>query len=151
MFLARLAFVLTAGFPGVFFVTYGQTTEGYAKAIKATPLMRTSVTASGQPIVYPKTDQPEVSAFMVEIPPGAETGWHKHPWPCYAYVLSGNLRVEFEGGEAHDVKPGEALAESVNVLHNGHNTGTEPVKLVLFVTGEKGQPFTVKAPKPPEN
>jgi quercetin dioxygenase-like cupin family protein len=121
--------------------------EGYSSKITATPLLRTSTTSADQQIVYPKVEQPEVTALMVEIPPGAETGWHKHPYPAYAYLLSGELDVELEGGKVNHYKAGEAVAETVNMLHNGKNNGTVPVKLVMFVTGEKGQPFTVKAAK----
>ncbi|MDD5201411.1 MAG: cupin domain-containing protein [Terrimicrobiaceae bacterium] len=122
--------------------------EGYKPVVQVTPLLRTSTTAAGQPIAYPRTDAPEVTAVLVEIPPGAETGWHKHPFPCYAYMLSGELTVETEGGRTHHLVAGQALIEAVNVLHNGRNTGSEPVRLVLFVTGEKGKPFTVRTPAP---
>ena len=119
--------------------------EGYLPVVRATPLLRTTTTSAEQAIVYPKTDHPEVTALLVEIPPGAETGWHRHPFPCYAYLLSGELSVEIEGGKVNHFKAGDAVVESVNLLHNGKNTGTVPAKLVMFVTGEKGQPFTVKA------
>lgn len=129
---------------------YGQPTgsEGYKKQIKVQLLLASSTTVAGQPIVYPKTDKPEVRAVLVEIPPGAETGWHKHPFPCYAYILSGSLSVELEDGTVHNLTAGQALAETVNIAHNGKNTGSEPVKLVMFVTGETGNPFTVPAPIP---
>lgn len=119
--------------------------EGYKAVIKATPLLRASTTAAGQPISYPTTDHPEVVAVRVEIPPGAETGWHTHPYPCYGYVLSGDLSVELEGGKVNHLKAGDAVIEVVNMLHNGKNTGTDPVTIVMFVTGEKGEPFTVPA------
>ncbi|MGH8048792.1 MAG: cupin domain-containing protein [Chthoniobacterales bacterium] len=122
-------------------------TEGYLPAIKATPVLRTTTTAGGQPIAYPKVDQPEVTALLVEIPPGAETGWHKHPFPAYAYLLSGELTVELEGGKTNTFKAGDAIAETVNMLHNGKNNGKEPVKLIMFVTGTKDEPFTIKAAK----
>ena len=122
--------------------------EGYLPAIRATPILRTTTTAAGQPIAYPNVDQPEVTAVLVEIPPGAETGWHTHPYPAYAYVLSGELTVDFEGGKSKAYKAGDAMAEAVKVLHRGRNIGSEPVKLVMFVTGEKGLPFTLKAPQP---
>jgi hypothetical protein len=51
------------------------------------------------------------------------------------------------GGKTFVFNAGQALAEIVNTLHNGKNTGTEPVKLVLFVTGEKDVPFTVRSEK----
>lgn len=122
--------------------------EGYKPVIKVTPLLRETTTTAGQPIVYPTTDNPEITAVRVIIPPGAETGWHKHPFPCYGYILSGDLTVEMEGRDPVHLKGGQALVESVNVLHNGRNTGTEPVELVMIVTGEKNLPFTVKEPAP---
>jgi len=120
--------------------------EGYAKQIQVTPLFSTTKTASGQPIAYPKTDSPQVTAVTVEIPPGTETGWHQHPYPCYAYVLAGELTVEVKGGKAHKLRAGEALVEVVNTTHNGINKGTKPVRLVMFATGEKDKPFTVRVP-----
>jgi len=119
--------------------------EGYKKEIIIKPLLKTTVTSAGQPIVYPQTDSPEVTAVLVEIPPGAETGWHKHPFPCFAYVISGSLDVDIEGGKTHHFTDGQALAESINLLHNGRNTGTEPVRLVMFAMGEKAKAFTERA------
>ena len=122
--------------------------QGYRNTIQVTPLLRTTETSAAQPIEYPKVAAPQVTAALVEIPPGAETGWHQHPYPCYAYVLSGKLTVFLANGVSHEIKAGEALVESVNLAHNGKNTGTEPVKLVMFVTGEVNQPFTVKEAVP---
>jgi quercetin dioxygenase-like cupin family protein len=136
---------MRALFFALLLVANTQAEPGYLPAIKATPILRTTTTAGGQPIVYPKVEDPEVSAVLVEIPPGAETGWHTHPFPAYAYVLSGELVVELEGGKVNTFKAGDAIAETVNMLHNGRNAGSEPVKLILFVTGAKGLPFTVKA------
>lgn len=118
--------------------------DGYRPQITVTKILQTTETSAGQTIVYPKVENPEVTAVLVEIPPGAETGWHKHPFPAYGYVLAGGLEVETEGGKSQRYKAGDAIAEMVNLLHNGKNTGTESVKLVMFVTGAKGLPFTVR-------
>ena len=117
--------------------------EAYQKQVQVTPLLKTTTTSAGQPIAYPQIIDPEVAVLLVEIPPGTETGWHKHPFPCYAYILSGELSVDFEGGQTNHFTAGQAFAEGVNLRHNGKNIGTEPVRLVLFVTGEKDKPFTV--------
>jgi quercetin dioxygenase-like cupin family protein len=118
--------------------------EVYEKRVQVTPLLRTTTTSAGQPIVYPEIADPEVTAMLVEIPAGAETGWHKHPFPCYAYILSGEILVDVQGGATNHFTAGQAFAESVDMLHNGRNAGPEPVRLVMFVTGEKGEPFTVR-------
>lgn len=121
-----------------------ETESGYTKAIQVSPLLRTTETIASQPITYPRVENPEVSALLVEIPPGAETGWHRHPFPCYAYMLAGTIEVSTRDGVTRRFQAGDAFAESLNVPHNGRNTGTEPVKIILFVTGAKGQPFTVR-------
>lgn len=124
---------------------------GYSNQIVIEPLLRTSMTSSGQPIAYPQTSAPLVTAVKVTIPPGASTGWHEHPFPCYAYMLSGTLNVELEGKPAHVLLPGEAMVEVVNTPHNGINKGTEPVVLVMFATGEVGKPISIRLPQPTEN
>ena len=122
--------------------------EGYTKQVVVTPLLSTTKTASGQPVAYPVTASPQVTAVLVEIPPGSDTGWHQHPYPCYAYILSGKLTVEIEGKKTRELLAGEALVEAVNATHRGTNKGTEPVRLVMFVTGEADKPFTVRVPDP---
>ena len=122
--------------------------DGYTQQIVVTPILCTTRTASGQPIAYPKTGSPQVTAVLVEIPPGAETGWHVHPYPCYAYILSGKLTVKIQGKKPRELRAGDALVEVVNTPHNGMNKGREPVRLVMFVTAEAGKPFTVRIPAP---
>jgi quercetin dioxygenase-like cupin family protein len=111
---------------------------------KVTVIKKSTTTASGQRMEYLKTDHPEVTALLVEIPPGGETGWHFHPVPVYAYVLSGTLTTEMKNGEKHEYKEGEAIFEAVNIAHNGKNLGKIPVKLVVFYTGEVGKPLTIR-------
>jgi len=118
----------------------------YRKEIKTEVLLKTLKDAAGQKIVYPKSDDAELSAILVEIPAGAKTGWHKHTSPCVAYLLAGELQVETADGTKRMVKAGEAFAEVVNLEHNGENLGSVPVKLVLFVAGEKGAPVSIKTP-----
>jgi quercetin dioxygenase-like cupin family protein len=111
---------------------------------KVTVIKKALTTASGQEMEYPRTGKPEVTALLVEIPSGSETGWHLHPVPVYAYVLSGTLTSEMENGERRDYKEGEAIFEAVNTPHNGKNLGEIPVKLIVFYTGEEGKPVTVR-------
>lgn len=82
--------------------------------------------------------------MTVDLAPGAETGWHKHPVPVYAYVVSGNLTVELEGGAVLSFKAGDAIIEVVNTLHNGINGGKEPVRLAVFYLGVEGMPTVIK-------
>lgn len=64
--------------------------------------------------------------------------------PVYAYVVSGHLTVEIEGGKILSFAPGEAIIEVVNTLHNGQNRGDEPVKLAVFYLGAEGTPNVIR-------
>lgn len=116
----------------------------YSSGVTAKVLQKTSVTGNGQKITYPLTDKAEVTAMTVDLAPGAETGWHQHPVPVYAYVVAGNLSVELEDGRQLSFKSGDAIIEVVNTLHNGKNIGAEPVKLAVFYLGAEGIPNVIK-------
>ena len=102
--------------------------------IKANPVLKAQRTWVGQDIVYPE-GQAEMSGVVVEMAPGGETGWHKHPVPSVGYVIEGQLEVHFKNGDVKKLNAGEAAAEAVDVWHNGVNVGEGSVKLVVFYVG----------------
>lgn len=81
---------------------------------------------------------------MVEIAPGAETGWHMHPVPSIGWMLQGSLDVSLKDGQIKHLHAGDALAEVVDTLHNGRNVGNDPVKIIVFYAGAVGSAVTVK-------
>jgi quercetin dioxygenase-like cupin family protein len=111
--------------------------------VKAKPLVKTSESWDGTPLVYPKGEA-EISGVLIEIMPGAETGWHLHPVPSFGMILEGQLTVSLKDGRTKELKTGDVIVEVVNTLHNGRNTGPSVTKLVVFYAGEKGGKLTVK-------
>lgn len=109
--------------------------DEYSSGVQARVVLKTKNMSNGQPIAYLKMDNPEVTVMTVELLPGAETGWHTHPVPVYAYVLSGSLTIEVEDKKTSISQAGDAIIEVVNTRHCGKNTGNVPVKLVVFYTG----------------
>ncbi|MDA8170537.1 MAG: cupin domain-containing protein [Nitrospiraceae bacterium] len=120
----------------------------YNNAVQIKVILKTRKAENGQPIRYLKTENPEVTVLDVVLPPGAETGWHSHPVPVYAYVLSGTLVVKMKGGGTHLFKAGDAIIEPMDTPHDGLNTGNTPVHLIAFYTGEAGRPYVIKTPCP---
>lgn len=116
-------------------------------AVKVTPVLKTDKSWDGATLHYPQ-GQAEITGMLIEIAPGGETGWHLHPVPSFGMVLEGELAVHLKSGAVKVVKPGEAIAEVVNTLHNGRNLGTVPVKILVFYAGTAGQPTTAKPPLP---
>jgi len=112
-------------------------------AVKALPLVRGTTSWDGAPINYPQ-GQAEITGMLIEIAPGAQTGWHAHPVPSFGMVLEGELEVTLRDGRVKRLGPGQALIEVVGTVHNGRNIGMVPVKLVVFYAGAAGTPLTVK-------
>ena len=110
---------------------------------QATPLVQSTTTLHGVPIAYPKTDKPEITALLLEIGPGGESGRHMHPNPTFVYVLEGQLDVEMEG-MSHSFKAGDAFLEVVNTWHNGKNNGTTPAKILVVFSGAAGKPNLIR-------
>lgn len=114
----------------------------YNAAVRVRTVLRTSVTQSGQPLHYPKGGA-QVTMLEVEIPPGAQTGWHTHPIPGFAYVESGRLTVQTRHG-SHTFAAGQGFAETVDTPHTGRNQGHIPVKLIVVFTATPGTPIVGK-------
>ena len=110
----------------------------------ATPALQSGTTAGGTSIAYPKTDSAEVTAVVLDIGPGGETGRHMHPYPTFVYVLEGAIDVEMDGGMAHSYKAGDSFLEVVNTWHNGKNNGTTPAKVLVVFAGVHGKPNLVR-------
>lgn len=119
----------------------------YGKKVIVRDIAKTTVTDDGKPIRYPCTGTPEVTARIVELPAGAQTGWHYHPIPVYAYVMRGTLEVERPNGKVIVYHQGDAIVEAVDSPHNARTMGREPVELVVFYTGVKGTAMTVTSPR----
>jgi quercetin dioxygenase-like cupin family protein len=110
-----------------------------ARALKptVTPVLQSCTTIIGQPIAYP-AGEAQVTAAIVTIPPGGETGWHVHPVPLFGYMLAGELTVDYGDKGTHTYKAGDALMEAMNWPHNGMNKGAVPVRILTVYAGAKG-------------
>jgi len=115
----------------------------YNKGVVLEPVLKTDTTSIGQKIVYPNFQSDEVSIVKVIIPSGKSTGWHKHNFPVFAYVLQGTLTVEIENRKSLQFSQNSSFSEVINTLHNGVNNGKEDVILIAFFMGEKGKPLSV--------
>lgn len=116
-------------------------------SVTSLPLLQ-AVTATilDQEIIYPSSTAAQVSSSVITLPPGMETGLHKHDAPMYAYILSGELTVTYDGGTTKVYKPGEAIMEAVGTAHNGKNNGKVDVQVLVVNIGAEGVANTVKLP-----
>ena len=75
-----------------------------------------------QDIVYPPA-KGRVTAEIVTLPRGASTVLHLHPVPMFAYILEGELAVEYEGVGERRYRKGDTFVEAIDWPHRGRNVG----------------------------
>lgn len=80
--------------------------------------------------------------YLAEIAPGAAAGKHYHPGPEVVYTLQGSWILEVEGKPPLTLKAGESSQIPAKQVHNATNASkTDPVKILVFLAAEKGQPL----------
>ncbi|MGF1430265.1 cupin domain-containing protein [Kitasatospora sp. LaBMicrA B282] len=84
----------------------------------------------------------------ISIAPGGNTGWHYHPGPVQAVLLSGTLTRVLEDGTVEVTRPGQFLVELPDQVHIGYNHGTEQVVILANYQVADGCPLAVAAPEP---
>ena len=102
-----------------------------------TPILSSGTTIIDQPIAYP-AGTPKVTAAIVVIPPGGETGWHLHKVPLFAYVLEGEVTVDYGEKGVKVVKAGEGILEAMDWAHNGMNKSDKPLHILAVYMGADG-------------
>jgi quercetin dioxygenase-like cupin family protein len=108
-----------------------------AKDYPAVPLLSTGTSIVGETIRYPKAGRAHVTAAIVTLAPGGRTIMHKHGVPLFAYILDGELTVDYGKHGKRTYLKGQTFMEAMNTPHVGINTGSEPVRLLAVYMGAK--------------
>ncbi|MBF0561022.1 MAG: cupin domain-containing protein [Alphaproteobacteria bacterium] len=102
---------------------------------KVQPLLATSETVLGEKLQLPDGSPLKITSTIVTIDPNEETKWHKHGVPLYAYVLSGEVTVDYGDKGTRTFGPGSAFMEAMDHWHRGTNRGKEPVRILAVYMG----------------
>jgi len=111
-------------------------------------LLVTGRTLLGQPICYPADAPAKVTVDIISIAPGAETGWHAHDVPLLAYMLEGELTVDYGPEGVHHYREGDVILEAIGTAHNGRNMGCGTTRMLAVFLGAQGAANTVEAEPP---
>lgn len=87
----------------------------------------------------------EAVIARVEIAPGASAGRHTHPGEEISYILEGQGDILVEGQPVQHVKPGDSFVIPSGAIHDAHNTGTAPLRLVGVYLVDKSKPMATPA------
>lgn len=116
----------------------------------AKTLLATGKTVVGQQIAYPVQAPAKVTAVIVEMQPGEETGWHAHDVPMFGYILEGEVTVNYGTHGTRVYRAGDAVMEAIDLAHDGRNTSEGVTRILAVFMGADGVPNTVKAAAPPK-
>lgn len=99
--------------------------------------MDTEVNIIGQKIVYPGGTS-HITSEIIEIPAQTSIPWHEHLVPMYAFILEGNLDVDYGVHGLKQLKEGDAIIEAVNFPHKGSNNSTRKTRVLVLYMGANG-------------
>ena len=110
-------------------------------------LLTTENTIIGEPIYYPGGGRADIQSLIVVMNPGEKTVWHKHGVPLFAYILSGDLRVNYGDKGERTYHSGDTFMEAMDQFHQGENIGKEPVRILAVFLGGSNQKLVIKKVK----
>jgi quercetin dioxygenase-like cupin family protein len=125
------------GFAVIVAATFATTLFSQNTGIQRTVVHKQDVSVPGR----------EAVVARVEVSPGVFAGRHTHPGDEISYVMEGEAEIIVEGEPTRKVKAGDGFVISAGRIHDAHNTGTVPLKLVGVYVVEKGKPMATPAAK----
>ncbi len=130
-----LSVALTLGIAMGVAVTRVLSAEG--ERVRRTEILRTDMAG---------LEGKEGHMWVVVIPPGEATGKHYHPGYEFIYTMDGTGVMQEKGKPDVAIKPGVAFylrssSDRAEYVHEAKNTGTTPIKLLVVLISDRGQPM----------
>jgi quercetin dioxygenase-like cupin family protein len=113
-------------------------TAAHADSYPAFPILSAQTNVVGETITYPTTGPAKVTAAIVTMAPGEKTIMHRHGVPMFAYILEGEITVDYGSHGKKTYRAGQGLMEAMAVPHFGTNTGSGPLRLIAVYMGAEG-------------
>ena len=120
--------------------TSNHTANGHREVV-----LETTKSWNGTAYTHYPTGQPQLTTIKLTLAPHTALPWHSHPFPNSVYVLSGTLTLQDrDDGKTLVVHQGQAVGESVDVVHRGES-GDEPTVLLITYAGTPGVRTSIPA------
>lgn len=105
-------------------------------------LLQTDTSIIGEPLEYP-AGQAEITMAIVTMQPGQQTGDHRHDAPLAAYVLEGEITVDYGEAGTRVYRTGDAFVEAFRSTHAGVNMGSGIARILAVFAGSDAVSNTV--------
>jgi quercetin dioxygenase-like cupin family protein len=90
----------------------------------------------------------EAVVVRIDIAPDGRAGRHTHPGDEISYVQEGQFELLVDGQPPRVYKAGESFVVPAGTVHDAHNTGDAPTRLIGVYVVEKGKPLASPAATP---
>ncbi len=100
-------------------------------------LLDTDLTILDEAFAYPR-GRARITAARITLPPGATVPLHLHPVPLFAYILQGELIVDYGSQGTRTYRKGDAFVEAFHWPHKGRNGGKGNVQILAVYAGAEG-------------
>jgi quercetin dioxygenase-like cupin family protein len=90
----------------------------------------------------------EAVVVRIEIAPDGRAGRHTHPGDEISYVQEGQFELLVDGQPPRVYKAGESFVVPAGTVHDAHNIGDAPTRLIGVYVVEKGKPLASPATTP---
>jgi len=119
-------------------------TPGFADppATSVELLLDTDLTVLKEAFAYPN-GRSRITATRITLPPGASVPLHLHPVPLFAYILQGELVVDYGSQGTRTYRKGDAFVEAFHTPHSGHNGGKGNLQILAVYAGAEGTPNSI--------
>lgn len=133
-------------FTGISFVpAFAQNQSNPAQSGRREIVLEATKSWNGTAYTHYPAGQPRLTTIRLTLAPHTVLPWHTHPFPNSVYVLSGTLTLRNrDDGKTLVVHQGQAVGESVDVVHRGES-GDEPTVLLITYAGTRGVPTSIPA------
>jgi quercetin dioxygenase-like cupin family protein len=132
-----------------------QTTEILGKGTTGDPLLLTAqgTLPNGKARAWRGTYKApwDVAALRVTLPPGASTGWHRHPGPGLMVVVQGAVTLYANDCTKTTYSKGQAYVEVPGLVNLVRNEGSDPAIFVGEFVMPTTAPMRLDVPTPPCN
>ncbi|WP_340643654.1 cupin domain-containing protein [Phenylobacterium sp.] len=110
----------------------------------ARPVAQLDATQSGQQILLPQGPV-RVTVTETSVPAGGAITPHKHPFPRYAYIMEGALKVtNLDTGTVTMLKAGDFAVEALDQWHKAEPLDGKGAKLLVIDQTPPGQANMVR-------
>ena len=80
-----------------------------------------------------------MTAAIVTLAPGGDA-LHKHGVPMFAYILDGEITVDYGDRGKRTYRKGDFVMEAMDVAHFGADAGPQPVRILVVSWARKAWP-----------